>query len=200
VGWADPNKWVSFSPKKRLGRPRPNQKFLFSLGQARPRRARLGQHRAGPATEAQRGENYFLLPAFCMQNNSACRRRRLQQKKMQEGRKCTWRGGGGRWWCCGGGRWRCRGSRTATPGGAAAVYSGSVRSLGSLLFRFLSFLPVSSFLLPLSFGFSVALLCSVVSLSSSLSLVIFFLPSRSSLRVLSSLSPDFLLCCVGCYL
>ena len=54
-------------PKRKLGRSRPNQKFLFSLGQARPRRARLGQHRAGPATEAQRGGRIIFSspPSAC---------------------------------------------------------------------------------------------------------------------------------------
>ena len=96
----------------------------------------------------------------------------------------TWRGGGGRWWCCGGGRWHCRGSRTAAPGGAAAVSHGVVRSLDSLLyFCFLSFVPVSSFPLPLSFGFfsGGSLMFGCFSLLLSLFGFFSFLPPLSSL-------------------
>ena len=56
-----------------------------------------------------------------------------------------------RWWCCGGGRWRCRGSRTATPNSGAAVSSGGERE---------------SFCLPFSSSFSFFSLCFVYQRSS----------------------------------
>jgi len=85
LGWPRPN--------KNLGRSRPNLKFFFSLGRARPRHAKLGQHRAGPAKKPQRGENYFSPPpASCMQNDSACRRQ-TPATKMQRWRRLylAWR-------------------------------------------------------------------------------------------------------------
>ena len=133
MGWVGPNNWARLGQKERLDRPRPkrrlgrswpNQKFLFSQGQPQPRRARLGQHRAGPATEAQRGRIIFLPPS-----PPACKTimyaggKRLQLKCRGK-EDFTWRGGRGRWWCCGGGRWRCRGSRIEAPGCVAAVSNG----------------------------------------------------------------------------
>ena len=48
-----------------------------------------------------RGIN-FPLPSSCMQQDYACRRKTLLTKTKCRGEDVTWRGGGGRWWCCGG--------------------------------------------------------------------------------------------------
>ena len=93
-------------PKVNLGRDRPNN--FYGLGQDRPRFVRLGQHRAGPASSPQRGEELiFFPPASCNQNRGGRR-------------KFTWRGGSSRWRCCGGvavswlrGRQRCGCSQAA---------------------------------------------------------------------------------------
>ena len=110
----------------------------------------LGQNQPGLATTDVGGGGIIFLPA-----PPACRTLfvlhvgKNQKKRNNEvEEELTWRGGGGgflsgllRWWCCGGGRWRCRGSRTAAPSGAAAISKGYVFSRFCVLFLFLSFPP-----------------------------------------------------------
>ena len=148
-----------------LGRDRPNN--FYGLGQDRPRRDGLGQHRAGPAWAAQRGENYFSPPppASCMQdaggeNANEKKERKTQGKGCVPGVEEAVAGGAGVAWLVdgGSGRRRC----------GCSVCSLSLSSL--LLVSVLFF----------SFSFFVFGLVSVFPPACSLSLLSPLSPSVSS--------------------
>ena len=72
-----------------LGRSRP--KNFYGLGQERPKRAGLGQHRAGPAIDNPAGGRIIFLPTARLLH-ATCRRRKMQAKKTKgktQGKSCV---------------------------------------------------------------------------------------------------------------
>jgi len=194
MGWAGPaqptgpdsaqNCWADFGPKW-VGLISAQKKLTFSSGLDPAQKRGLGQDPPGPSQNGA-GGNYFP-PHPCMQNatRSACGEGNEKNKREKEGEEKLPGAEEAvrRWRCCGRGWWRCRSSRTAAPGGAAAV--PNVRFPFLPMFRSSLFFPslssLSLFFFPLFFfmffsplGFS---LLSVLPLSLLCFFCFLLLPS-----------------------
>ena len=144
MGWAGPaqptgpdsaqNCWADLGPKMDWADLGPNTIILFW---ARPGPEDwAGPGPAWPSNNRWRGE--LFSPHPCMQNatRSACREGNEKYKRENEGEEKLPGAEEAvrRWRCCGRGWWRCRSSRTAAPGGAAAV--PNVRRCYCFFFQF----------------------------------------------------------------